>query len=209
MAKSDAEICNTALQRVGVTQTIDSLTQRVKEAAVCNLVYSMTREKVLTDGRWPFARKYQVLALSGEAAPINWRYRYVYPNDCLSVRSIFPNLGAGSDPDVTREYRRQNPTAFEIVLDANGDRTICTDLPDAVLEYTMNITNPMRFDARFSSAFAWAIASEIALPLARDAKYMQNALSMYQIEIGQALAAALNEESKPEESESEFVRGRW
>lgn len=208
MAKSDAEICNTALQRVGVSLTIDSLGQRVKEAAVCNQVYSMTREKVLTDGLWPFARKYQLLNLSG-TAPLKWKYRYVYPNDCLGVRGIFPDLGAGVEPYIFREYQRQNPTPYELVLDDNGDRTICTDLPDAAIEYTMDVTNPMRFDAKFVSAFAWAIAAEIALPLARDPKYMQNALSMYRLEIGQALASALNEEGRPEESESEFVRGRW
>jgi hypothetical protein len=208
MAASDAEICNIALQRVGVTLTIDTLGQRVKEAIVCNLIYATTREKVLTDGHWPFARKYQPLNLSG-VAPLKWKYRYVYPNDCLAVRGIFPDLGAGVDPAIVREYARQHRTPFEIVLDDNDDMTICTDLADASIEFTRNVTNPARLDAQFVSAFAWAIAAEIALPLSRDVKYMQNALSMYDREIGQAMAKALNEEGRQEDPESEFVRERY
>lgn len=208
MARSDAEICNVALQRVGVTLTIDSLTQRVKEAIVCNLIYSSTREKVLTDGHWPFARKYQLLNLSG-TAPLKWKYRYVYPNDCLAVRGIFPDLGAGVDPSIFRAYAQQYPTPFEIVVDDNGDKTICTDLQDAAIEYTLNVTNPMRFDAAFSSALAWAVAAEIAVPLSRDAKYMNNAVAMYDREVNAAAAKALNEEGREPDPPSSFERERW
>lgn len=208
MAKSDAEICNVALQRVGVTLTIDSLTQRVKEAIVCNLIYQMTREKVLVDGHWPFARKYQLLNLAG-TPPLKWKYRYVYPNDCLAVRGIFPDLGAGTDPAVFRAYARQYPTAYEIVLDENDNKTICTDLADAAIEYTKNVTNPMRFDAPFSSAFSWAVAAEIAVPLSRDAKYMNNAVAMYGREVDIAAAKALNEEGREQDPPSEFERERW
>lgn len=212
MAKSDAEICNTALQRVGITLGIESLTQRVKEAIVCALVYEMVRGKVLTEAQWPFARRYQLLNLSG-APPLKWRYRYVYPNDCLQVRGIFPGDMAGNggevDPALLRSYIQQYPTPYEIVTDENGDMTICTDLPTAAIEFTANVTNPARYSARFASAFAWALAAEITLPLARDVNYMKNALYMYDRELGQAIAAAFNESTREKDPESIFVRERF
>ena len=209
MAQSDAEICNTALQRVGVTLTIDTLGQRVKEATVCNQIYATTRDRVLSVIHWPFCRKYQVLNLSSQAAPAKWRYRYIYPNDCLAVRSLFPDLGAGADPYSVRRVAREVKIAHEIVLDDNGDKTLCTDLPDAILEYTVRVTNPARFDAPFESAFAWAIAAEIALPLARDVKYSQNAGAMYRQEINEAAAKGANEEKGEAPPESEFIRERY
>lgn len=209
MAQSDAEICNTALQRVGVTMTIDTLGQRVKEAMVCNQIYSLTRDRVLSAIAWPFCRKYQVLNLDSQAAPAKWGYRYIYPNDCLAVRAIFPDFGAGSDPYVVRNTPRQFVIPHEIVVNDAGDMTLCCDMPNAILEYTVRVTNPARFDAPFESAFAWAIAAEIALPLARDPKYSQNAGAMYRQELFEAAAKAKNEERREADPESEFVRERY
>lgn len=207
MAVSDASICNIALQRIGVTSTIDLLTQRTKEAIVCNTVYSNVREKTLVDAPFPFSRKYSMLNLSGTPA-LKWKYRYVYPNDCLAIRNIFPNIGEGYDPIAFRRVGMTINLPYEIAIDDTGEKTILTDIESAVIEYTCNITNPARFDAKFVSLFAWGLAAEIALPLARDIKFSQQAFSMYAMELNQALATALNEETVDEQPDSEFVTVR-
>lgn len=207
MARSDAEIGNLALQRVGVTLTIDRLDERTKEASVLNKVFATVREKVLADANWPFARKYQDLNRSG-TAPAKWKYSFAYPNDCLAVRTIFPTFQAGAESRAVRKYINENKTPYEIVIDDNENKFICCDQPAVTIEMTVNITNPSRFDSKFASMFAWGLAGEIALPLARDVKYAQNAFSMYGTEKLEAQAASFSEQVNDENPESEFVRER-
>jgi hypothetical protein len=207
MATSIEAICNLALQRVGVTQTIDRIDQRVKEAMVCKTSYDVVREKALKDAPFPFSRKYSLLARSG-TDPIKWKYRYVYPNDCLALRYIFPTLDNAYEVETIRKYARETKHAYEIAIDETGEKTILTDVEDAAVEYTVDVDNPKFFDASFVSFFAWGIAGEIALPLSRDVSFAQNAFSMYEKEMSMAIAAALNEETQEDQPESEFVLAR-
>lgn len=206
MAKSDAEIGNIALQRVGVTLTIDNLDERTKEASVLNKVFKTVREKALADANWPFARKYQLLNQSG-TVPSKWKYAFAYPNDCLAVRSIFP-VFTGSEPAAVRRWINENKLPFEIITDSSGDKFICCDQPAVEIEMTVNVTNCSRFSSAFDSMFAWGLAAEIALPLARDVKYSQNAFQMYGLEKQTAQAQSFNEQVNDDIPESEFVRER-
>lgn len=209
MAKSVEAICNLALQRVGVTATIDDMeTQRVKEAMVCNTAWATVLEKALKDAPFPFSRKYELLAQSGTPA-LKWKFRYVYPNDCVAIRSIFPDIGEGYDAATIRKVARECTHAYEIAVDSTGEKTILSDVENAVVEYTLNVTNPKRFDASFDSFIAWGLAGEIALPLARDIDFARNAFTMYAKEQGEAHAAALNEETEEDQPESEFVTYRY
>lgn len=208
MAKSIEAICNLALQRVGVTATIDQIGDRNKEAMVCNTAFATILEKALKDAPFPFSRKYELLAQSGTAA-LKWKYRYVYPNDCVAIRSIFPNIGDGYDAATLRKVARERNHAYEIAVDTNGEKTILSDVEAAVVEYSLNIDNPKRFDASFDSFIAWGLAGEIALPLARDVSFAQNAFAMYEKERGEAHAAALNEQTEEDQPESEFITTRY
>jgi hypothetical protein len=207
MARSNEAICNVALQRVGVTATIDRLDQRIKEAMVCNQVFEMTRRKVLEETPFPFSRKFSLLAQSG-STPLKWRYRYVYPNDCLHIRSIFPNVGEGYDPSILRRVARERSHPYELALDDTDEKTILTDIENAIIEYTVDIANPSRFTSAFDSMFAWALAGEIALPLSTDVKFASNAFGMYETEKNRVHATALNEEHSEDSPESEFITVR-
>jgi hypothetical protein len=209
MARDEAQICNTALSRIGVTTKITSLDNpRTKEAIELAQVYEEVRDRVLAAAHWPFARKSVRLQQSGET-PEKWAYRYEYPNDCLAVRFIFPPIGAGRSPQSFRQSLQEIKTPYEIALSEDDSLTLCTDLgPEAVLEYTKRVTNPARFDALFASALAWALAAEVALPLAKTVDYAQNAIKAYDLVVAQATAKALNEEVRQDPPDSEFVRAR-
>ena len=208
MARSVEQICNLALQRVGVTSAIDSIDQRVKEAMVCNVAYATVLEKALVDAPFPFSRKYELLAQSGTTS-LKWKYRYVYPNDCLALRSIFPNIGEGYDARTLRKVAMECTHAYEIAVDSTGEKTILSDVENAVVEYTMNVSNPKWFSSSFVSFLAWGLAVEIALPLSRDVSFSQNALAMYERGQQEAHSAALNEETDEDQPESEFVTTRY
>lgn len=206
--KSEVDLCNLALFRIGVTTTITSLTERSKEAIVCNGVYENVRDKVLEAAPWPFARKFADLQLTG-SAPDRWAYRYQYPTDCLAVRSVLPPVPSGLSQNLYRQWMQQYQVPYELVEGADGNLTICTDREEANIEYTVRVTNPVRFSAKLTSTLAWAIAAEIAIPLAKGIDYAKNAAAMYEKELFETLAKMLNEERADEDPFSEFERVRW
>lgn len=204
MAKDDVSICNMALSRIGVSMKIASLSDRTKEAIELNGVFDEVRDRVLTADNWPFARKLRSLQLTGDT-PFLWKYRYEYPNDCLAVRLLYPPNPSGTSIESFRLALKENPIRYEIGLDEDDAQTICTDQDLAAIEYTARVINPRHYDARFTSAFAWALAAEIALPLAKTIDHSRNAASMYEKEIREASAKAANEERPEPPPDSEFV----
>jgi hypothetical protein len=205
--KSEVDLCNLALFRIGVTTTIASLTERSKEAIVCNGVYAMVRDKTLEAVPWPFARKFADLQLTGDA-PDRWAYRYQYPIDCLAVRAILPPVISGLSQLEYRQWLQHYQVPYELVEGAEG-LTICTDREEANIEYTVQVTNPMRFSAKFTSTLAWAVAAEIAIPLAKGIDYAKNAAAMYEKELFETLAKMLNEEQRDDIPLSEFELARY
>lgn len=202
----DTQIGNLTLSRIGISLKIASLDDRSKEAIELRNVFSLVRERVLEAAPWPFARKIVPLQKVG-AQPYGFLYRYVYPNDCLAIRALLPPATAGQSAEAFRQWVKTNPVRHEIQLDSDN-RTICTDQDLAFLEYTVRVTNPRLFSAKFVSAFAWALAMEVALPLAKTIDYSRNAGAQYEKELNEAIAAGLNEEKQDAPPDSEFVRAR-
>lgn len=203
----DVGICNLALSRIGVTVKIDSFDARSQEAIELKAVYELVRDRVLGAAPWPFAKRVDYLQKTG-ATPVRWAFRYEYPNDCVRVRAIYPPPPAGTRPEQFRVWLRVNRVPYELELDETGAKTIVTDQDTAIIEYTKRIVDPSLFEAAFASTFAWGLAAEIALSLAKTVDHAKNAGAMYQQAVNEALAAALNEEVREDPPESEFVRAR-
>lgn len=205
----DVQICNLALSRIGISLKIASLqTERTKEAIELRNVYELTRDRVLGAAPWPFAKRTVQLAKVGDT-PARWKYRYAYPNDCLALRGLFPASLIGSFTQQTlRQYLMLNKTPHEMELTTGDVQTIVTDLDQAYAIYTVRVTNPSVFDAAFVSAFAWSLAAEVALPLAKTIDHSRNAGAQYAAEINTALAKSLNEEGGDAPPDSEFVIAR-
>ena len=208
MANSVVQLWNIALARVGITIRVESETERTSQALACALVYPMIRDKVLSSAPWPFATQAQSLQLTG-TAPDHWDYQYAYPNDCLEVRGVYPEIPSGLAADALREWMRVYRVPFEVMAGDNDDTVICTDQEDAVILYTKRVTNVGRFSAHFDNCIAWAMAAEIAIPLAKGIDYAKNAGQQYQLALNEAFAKAMNETQPGEHPESEFVRARY
>jgi hypothetical protein len=199
MAIDEIKICNKALSRIGITMKIASLDNpRSKEAIELAQVFEDVRDEVLTSTFWPFAKKIVDLQETG-TPPSKWAKRYAYPNDCLAVRTIYPRGGSGA---------LDTKTPYEVMLGDDDTLTICTDQAFAVMEYTKRVTNPGLFDALFSNALSWALAAEVALPLAKTIDHARNALAMYKETVREAMAKAKNEEVRQDPPDSEFVQVR-
>lgn len=204
---SEVSICRVALSRVGSTVKIASLDDRTAAAIECKQAYEMHRDKVLAAVDWPFAGRVADLQLTGTGTG-RWLYRYQYPNDCVAVRYVTPPLPDGMSNASYREWLQRYRFAHEIQGGDSDNLTILSDIEQAVIHYTRRVTNPVLFSAAFASMLAWAIAAEVAIPLAKG-EYAANAAAHYEKELGEAAAKAMSEEVRDEALDSEFVTCRY
>lgn len=204
-------ICNMAIGNLGISRFIGNLdTEQSNEARVCRVFYDQARDKVLEEMPWSFARAYADLQDIG-TPPSKWAYRYRYPANCLFVRAVTPRGSFPQVEDYFNPYLLEyiNRDQFEIVEDqANNALAICTDIPEALLTFTMRISSIPMYSALFNDALAWCLASYIASPLSAQPSMAQAAGQAYTAALLKAAGRDLNQCREPKEKESEFIAAR-
>lgn len=160
------EICNYALGHIGKPTVTNIDTENSTEAKYCRRFWDMARQAVLRDHNWNFATKRRTLALLTHELD-DFAYVYRYPTDCLKAQSIVNPAG-----------KQQPPIKFK-VMQIDGVTVIATDQAEAVLEYTVDETNPAVFDSQFIDGLAWRLAVYISGPLTRDKTLTQVCTTWY------------------------------
>ena len=165
MARTDVNIVNIALARLGITDVITTLTETTNDQAIqANLIYAETRDALMREFPWRFATKHVSLNETlYDIEQTEFDHHYDYPDDCLRVLRVY---------DVTTERSTITPkTQYEVysVGTATDDsvRVIATNLERASADYIARITDPDFFDSTFVDCLAWRLAAELAVPLTR------------------------------------------
>lgn len=172
-----ADIVNLALVRLGNKNRIGSIWDGSTEAKVALDCYSQTRDALLRDGDYGFAERNIVMTLLKQAPsygyvppatwsnaypPLPWNFEYFYPEDCLKIRALKPQSIFVQDFD-------PQPVVFRELND-NGftppKKVICCNVPNALLTYTAQVTDPTTWEASFIEEFAAALARRMAIGLA-------------------------------------------
>jgi hypothetical protein len=207
---SVVQICNMALARVGVSSFISSLSEATNEARICSLFYEPMRDFALRDGLWNFAKKQQMLANAG-TPPEQWAFKYALPDDFLKARFIWmpgtPVLPGTYEVPGQTIFIQEQRVRFEIAI-SGGQKVLYTNQPEAELVYTARIEDPTIYDPIFTSALAYLLASEIAMPLSVQPKMAETARKAYEQTVSMAAAHSMSEgyEGQPPESELTMIR---
>jgi len=196
---SSVQICNMGLSHIGAKGSIESLDEASREAQVCKLWFDWSRNQVLEDFNWPFARKRQTLALLTEAAPDEWSYKYAYPSDAVKARWIVNPVGKEADAI---------PFTVETVIDGSS-KCILTDLENASLIYTFDQTDPALFSSKFIDALSYRVASNIAFQITGDPELSKQVFQIYQQVLRSAGGSAAQEGIDQIPRDSEWIRARW
>ncbi len=215
MPDSIETICNLALRRIGLkTRIVSFAADTTQEAAVLRDFWTTTLEDALRSMDPRFARRTATLALlygvNGDPATlvtrVGWGFVYALPVDCLMPRFIWTG------------ERRPRPDQIpameetcEVVTTGLGDvkhRTLCTDEKGAVLIYTARHEEVTLWDGSFKRAIAAYLASEIAAPLAADARLAQLAKQEWMLIKQQAMAIDMNSQKPDPEPDSIFISSR-
>lgn len=203
LTASDTTIANLALSHVGVGKEIAALeTENSNEANACRRYFETARDLTVRAFAWPFAMKSAVLTLVAENPTTEWAFSYVYPADCLRDIRILSGI---------RNDTRQSRIPYKVINDQDNSRLlIYTDMEDAILEYTVKVTNSALFPPDFTMAFSYRLGYLIAPRLTKGDPFKlgQNCINMFRDAIATAKADAINENQDEELPDSEFIRGR-
>lgn len=170
---SPADVVNLALQRIGYKGRVGNLYDGSAAANDALDIYAQTRDELLRQNDWGFAEITQVLTLLKQAlaqyippvvwdpvfhpAP-PWYYEYEYPSNCLKIRAVksVPMFRPNFDPQ---------PNVWSVANDnvtSPRKRVILCNVPNAILVFTGQVTDPTLWDVDFIEAFAAALGRRLA-----------------------------------------------
>jgi hypothetical protein len=195
-------ICNMALRHLHVTTPLSDVdADNTKESLACLAFFDDALNQVLRDFPWPFATT--IAALAGQADDPNdeWDYSYTYPSDCLMLRRILSGYGRNETRNTRVPHR---------IIKSGATRLILTDMDEAEVEYTAEITDLTNLTSDFVLAFSYLIAGLIAPSVTGgDAtKLGERSLQKYMFLIENARNNAINEEQPDLPVDSEFITER-
>jgi hypothetical protein len=157
---SETQIAKLALQHIGDRYDITDLTEESVEAEQVNLIFDDTRDWLLRQHSWNFAKKFASPAALTGTVPNNFDYMYTYMTDAVRVNGVVDPLNANT------------VIKYEVARNASDVKVILTDQDSAEFFYTARITNTAQFDPEFTMAFSYALAAKLAMPLTGDRAIM-------------------------------------
>jgi hypothetical protein len=177
MAVAVEDLVNDALKQISYPRLIGDIYEGSPASIAALQIYSRTRDQLLQQGRWPFAkREVALVAVTGQTPPNPWAFEYTYPSDCLRVRYVKagPLTGGGRSLD-------PQPVLFSVWNDqrpATPVRAILSDQSAAILVYTGKITDPAAWEPGFTRAFVDVLAKKLSFPLAKSADIIKARLGL-------------------------------
>jgi len=195
MPFSKVQIYNLALNNLGVSATIQNVSQQDVKTSTLNAVYNVALEQTLKDFDWNFASTYIALTLTGNTC-LNpkYLYEYDYPNECLSAREIVD--------------ASQKNIPFEPASNASGQRIINTNAYPAVLRCTRLISNEIYFTVEFVTALSWYLAFMSAETITGSSGKREKALSIYSGLVEKSMVANATEGFQEEDITIPWLEAR-
>jgi hypothetical protein len=167
---TNIQICNAAMAALGHDQEITSLDTAVDtsaEAVKCAAFYDLARETTLRARPWSFAMREEPAYGEQELTTGAWLYSYDRPGECLRIVDVVDTIGK----HVKFELRE------EVLLTARAVST---------LTYVANVTDTTAFDALFTQALTYKLASMLAAPLTGKPALARQVQEMYTLALAEA-----------------------
>ena len=167
------DVINLALARIGYKDSVSSILDGTPASRLALTFYSQTRDQMIRDGNWAFAERiaegvllksapqggYNTVVPWSPAYPaLPWFYEYGYPADCLKVRSMRPQ--AIYIPNFVPQYNvfsEENDNSYNPPV-----KVILCNVPNAIITYAGQVTDPTTWEASFIEAFAAALGRRLA-----------------------------------------------
>jgi hypothetical protein len=189
MASSVVEICNRALDAIGV-QPITAFGEETKAGGLCRRYYPQIRDDVIRSHPWNCATARASLPALVDGPTWGYAFAYQLPSDCLRV------LAVNADDPFCHPWKVEG-------------RAIVTDreAPIEIL-YLRQIADSGFFDPMLVSAIAARLAMELARPLTSDESLRKQMALEFQDRLRAARSADGQEGTPSRIYAEEFVISR-
>ncbi len=203
---SETDICNMALARIR-GGFINSLGEDSAQGKACRLYYGTTRDKVLEDAPWGFAKQVRQLDRLSSVDLFGWAYAYEYPTDALRVNEVLPEYSkvqAGDANAVQLAFDRgltldlDQKIEYEI-MNNNGVRVIGANMDTLYVSYNISVKDSAFFTNNFVTGLSLLLAANLVVHVIgadRGEGMRRNILQEYAVFISQAEALELNQRHK-------------
>jgi hypothetical protein len=232
---SEVDICNLALGHLGDTARVASINppETSVQAQLCARFYPIARNMLLELGSWGFATRRAKLALvsnptvQGTNDFGTWQYAYTQPSDCVNAIAVIPASAVADyeslfPGDFFWQTRPQGalpvpgapsmiPQDFVIETANDGTELVLTNVCDAVLRYTVLVTDTTKFSALFITALSWLLASHLAGPILKGeagATKAERCLKVFATFEGMAEESEANQRKVTVTPAPSWIRGR-
>lgn len=187
---SEVDISNLALAHLGDAANISSFDEGSAQAAHCGTFYPIARDALLERHTWGFATTRDNLALLSVTPPSGWQFVYAVPNNMLNTIAVL-DPAAGDDYSVAMpvEFSQSGtlntgqgiytPQPFEIETLPNGTDVIYTNQINAVLRYSVRVTDPSKFSPLFIVTLGWFLGGDLAGPVLKGDAGRKAAMACY------------------------------
>lgn len=221
------QIANLAISHCGVSKPISSLeTTKSLEAQMCRTYFDLARQATLRDSRWLFAVRQVAPALVANQPTPEWLYAYQYPSDAIRLLR-FVSWRLSNDTRQSRvPYTIAQPVSILLSTLSPAPTTpysqttgqwIYTNWPGVngqllptIIEYVFDNQDISQWTPDFIIAFSYKLAELIVTTITSGDPYSKK--KSIQADYITAKNAAqddnFNEEQRPEEPQSEFIRAR-
>ena len=205
MAQSQLALYNTALSHVGAAHTVLDTASTAPPVAACNLHYDNVRQTILRAAHWNCAKRHKRLVqqaeydgssawAAGDPDP-GYRFSYDFPDDMLAARYMV---------DFSRFTLGHDGTQPIINSNIGGD-----DADDApVLVYTIDVTDPSKWEPDLYQAIAFGLAAHISMGLTGKIQRTRGLLDFANSLLLEARANTANEREAEIRATSEALQNR-
>lgn len=194
MATSKVAIVNGALQRLGVSQKLESLTQNHPNARTMNLAFEPVRKALLRKYDWGFAIRRDSIAADGNQTAWGEHNRYVLPNDY--IRLI-----------------RDDESGFEVdwkieSTEDVGVYIVTDDESPLKIRYLADVEDPNFYDALFIEALECALAIKTCKEITGSTSAKESAKEDFDTAIAEAKKSGAIEKEAQESPQDSWITAR-
>jgi hypothetical protein len=191
------DICNQALALINAG-LLYSYEEETEQGRQCRMQYDATRQLVLRQFEWNFARKNERLVLS--AHKINgWNYVYAYPEQCIRILGVIPQGD---------RFHAESQPEYNIFNIGNNKKCIVSDVPLAFIDYIYDVTDLDVWDSISLYMLQCKLASALAMPLTGDRGLFDQAYKLYQAAVQEAKGMNAKERKQDVPYISSYVKAR-
>jgi hypothetical protein len=235
-SQNQISVCNLALLSIGARAQVSSITPSdgSTQADACSTLFTFVFQQLARTAKWGCLNKQLSLSLiqaaqgtpenpSGTSLPLPqqpWLYAYLYPPDCLLMRSVMPpvvtsgssenqtSLSNNVTPQIPGQYQIPYATGYSTDTSGNALEVVLTNQENAVANYTVDQENPASWDSLFTAAYVASLAAYLVPALSLNPPLMQQQIAIAEKMIGLARGMDGNETPIIQNTPPDWIQSR-